>query len=1114
MKKRLFSYIGSKKNPFRGSAPGFSGGLGFSLISFLSFPGYNRLLSLAISGRVFFFVKAIKYSFNNLQNALFMKSKLRLGLSVWLLLCMLGASAQRVTVSGRVSSKSTGEPLAGATVTVKGGGATTQTTKEGLFTIEAPGRESVIQVSYVGMAIQEMPAGNGGTINFVLEDNESVALKDVVVVGYGTQKVTKVSGAIASLKSSEIEKIKPVRIEEALQGNISGINVVQSGSPGAKPTVLIRGIPDLGGTDPTVIVDGVQQTLQDLNSINPADIESVSVLKDAATTAIYGVKGGNGVIVITTKTGRKNQKADISFNSSYTIQEVMNTIPVLNATEYAAIINEGSTLAGGNIVFPNLSGIGVGTDWQKEIFKRAPMQNHSISVKGGTDKTTYFLSGGYLAQGGIVGGYNKSRFNRLNFTSNLSFDISSKVKFIMNATYLNFNGKGVQENSFNSIIGSALNFDPTVPVYNNVPNTVGAYGFSSLVTREIYNPLTKLDNTYNQLIGHKIYGKFELQYEVIKNLKLSARFGYTKYDGNGKSFDPLVFYGINNTGNTLNADGSTIPGFHNSVSHDKTTFSNLMYEAFGNYTFKLNNVHDFDITAGINLMKGIGNAAGASRQDVPFNSWEFADFTAATGSTANNNTNGLRGYYYQYVNRHASGFARVNYDFEDRYLASVTLRRDGSYAFGSENKFGNFFSGSLGWVVSKEKFFNVDFINQLKIRGSYGSVGNDNNLDPKRVLVTIQTDYLASLYGSGNSIGYTFGNIFYPGATVASIANNALRWEKQNQGNIGFDATVFNNKFTIAADYFEKRTEGLLFTPIASGYLGTIPPPIANIGTTKSSGIDITLGVNHTFGKNLRLNSTLTFTHAKNLVTKTFDDGSWVTGGNYFNGQSQSVTIFAPGYTPAAYYGYKTDGLFQTWDDIAKSATQTGAQPGDIKFADINGDGVIDAKDRTQIGNPFPDFTMGWNSGLTYKNFDFSVFVYASVGNDVYRAFERNDNFTNKYRAVLGRWTGPGTTNDANNPRYSFTDANNNSRVSDRFVEDGSFVKVKNLLLGYTLPAKSLKKVFKGFRVYAQVKNAFTFTKYQGYDPEIAGGGLLDTGIDRGAYPQARSYTVGLDIRF
>jgi hypothetical protein len=331
--------------------------------------------------------------------------------------------------------------------------------------------------------------------------------------------------------------------------------------------------------------------------------------------------------------------------------------------------------------------------------------------------------------------------------------------------------------------------------------------------------------------------------------------------------------------------------------------------------------------------------------------------------------------------------------------------------------------------------------------------------------------------------------------------------------NVGFDITFFKKKFSLTADYFQKNVDGLLFTPSASLYLGTVPIPTANIGSTSSKGLDMTLSYNETIGKSFRLSTALTFTTAKNEVTATNSDGTAkILGGYYFNGQSQSVTVFEKGYTPGYFYGYKTNGLFQTFDEITKAPTQAGAQPGDIRFVDVNNDGAITAADQTKIGDPFPDFTMGWNLTLEYKNFDFNMFTYASVGNDVYRAYERNANFSNKSRDVLGRWTGAGTTNDARTPRYSFTDANSNIRVSDRYVEDGSFVKIKNLQFGYTFPENMTKKVFSRVRVYAQVRNAFTFTKYTGFDPEISGG-ILDTGVDRGAYPQARTYSFGLDIK-
>jgi TonB-linked SusC/RagA family outer membrane protein len=496
---------------------------------------------------------------------------LKWAFAVMLLVFTLPSFAQKTPVTGRVLNKQSGEVLAGATVTVKGTNVSAVSNSKGQFTIEAqPG--SVLVISYAGMTQQEL-ALTGQTSDLVVKLDESAetTLSNVVVVGYGTQRITKVSGAIATVKGADIEKLRPVRTEEALQGRASGVNVIQPGTPGAKPTVLVRGIPSFSGTDPVVIIDGVPQTLTDLNSIAPTDIESINVLKDAATSAIYGVRGGNGVIVVTTRSGRKATKTDISVNASYGLQEVINTVGVLNGTEYAAMINEGSTVSGGPVIFPDLSTVGVGTNWQNEVFTRAPMQSHTISARGGADKMGYFLSAGYMNQGGIVGGIDKSKFSRGNFTANLNFELTPKMKFILNTTGVILDGRGIQENSFNSILGSALNFDPTVSVSNTVAGTPGKYGFSNLLLSEVFNPLTKLENTYNKNTGSKLYGKFELQYALMKNLHLTSRFGYTKYDGNAKSFTPLAFYGPNNIDNSMNADGSAVAGRHNSVAHEKVS---------------------------------------------------------------------------------------------------------------------------------------------------------------------------------------------------------------------------------------------------------------------------------------------------------------------------------------------------------------------------------------------------------------------------------------------------------------------------------------------------------------------------------------------------------------
>ena len=1038
-----------------------------------------------------------------------MKSKIfLLCMGILLLSFSQQVFAQALSISGVLKNKTTGEILVGAMVSVEGKSTSAITDGKGQFSISTE-KGATLLFSNMGMEPYKYKVTQTAVLTVELEQSTANNLGEVIVIGYGTQKITKISGAISTIKSADIEKVKAVRTEEILQGRAAGVNVVQSGTPGSKPTVLIRGIPSFSGTDPVVIIDGVPQSLTDLNSINANDIESINVLKDAATTAIYGVKGGNGVIVVTTKSGRKNQKTEIVIGSNYGVQEVMNTVGVLNASEYGAMINEGSAVAGGSAIFPNLSTLGVGTNWQNEIFKKAALQTHNVTARGGGDKMSYFLSAGFLNQGGIVGGNDKSRFNRGNFSANLNFDLSPKLKFILNTTAVVLDGKGIQENSFNSIIGSAINFDPTVSLLNTVPNTVGTFGYSNLLLSEIFNPVTKLENTYNNNTGTKLYGKFEFQYDVFKDLKLTTRFGYTKYDGNAKSFNPLAFYGPLNVDNSMNADGSAVVGKHNSVSHEKTSNFNYTWETFANYNFELKKVHHFETVLGFSLAKVSGNAAGASRQDVPFNSWEFADFTGAVGNNTATNTNAVTGYYYQYFRRNLSFFSRINYDYDNKYLASFTARRDGSYAFGADNKYGNFFSGSLGWVVSQESFFKSEFFDYLKVRGSYGSIGNEN-VNPQYVgIVTGGPSYGQT----ANSNGYTFGDVFYSGASVGSAANTTLRWEKQIQSNLGFDVSFYKKKFTLSADLFQKKVDGLLFTPSASLYLGTVPIPTANIGSTKSTGIDMTFGYMGTLSKSFKLSTTVTFTTAKNEVTATNDDGTAkIFGGYYYNGQSQSVTVFEKGFTPGYFYGYKTAGLFQNAAEIIKAPAQSGAQPGDIRFSDVNGDGVISASDKTKIGDPFPDFTLGWNINLAYKNFDMTIFTYASIGNDIYRAYERNANYTNKYRDVLARWTGEGSTNDARFPRYSFTDANSNIRVSDRYVEDGSFVKIKNLQLGYTFPQNKGKQIFSSLRVYAQVRNAFTFTKYSGFDPEISGG-ILDTGIDRGAYPQARTYSFGIDIK-
>jgi len=1036
--------------------------------------------------------------------------KARVIISIFLLFSVIVASAQsQKTVTGTVLSSEDNSPLPGASVIEKGTANGTATDFDGKFSLNVSSDTSVLEFSFVGFLTQDVPITNGNLTIYLETDTNT--LEEVVVTGYGTQKITKVSGAISTVKAAEIEKLKPIRVEEALQGQASGVSVIQGGSPGSTPSVLIRGIPSFSGADPVVIINGVPQTLEDLNAINAADIKSIDVLKDAATTSIYGVKGGNGVIVVTTLEGRKNQKTEFNFNSYAGFQTVLKQIGVLNATEYGAIVNEGSVMSGGPLVFPDLSVLGYGTNWQDEIFQTAPISSHNISARGGSENLSYFLSAGYLGQDGIVGGGDKSNFNRVNVTANLDFDLTSKFKLVLNTNYANIKNKRVQENSFNSIIGSALNFDPTVSIYNEVPNSIGTYGYSDLILGEIFNPLTKLEDTFNESNGDKFFGKIELQYEIIKNLRATSRFGYVKWDQKGKSFSPLNFYGPLNVSSDMLPDGTVLDGHHNRVTEDSFSAFSFTFENFINYNFQINDNHNFETVLGMSLAKSTSDGTVVSRDDVPFNSWEFADISSATGENTADNTSAYTGRTYQNLTRkNLSYFGRVNYDFKEKYLASFSARRDGSTTFGNENKFANFYAGSLGWVVSNEDFFNSNFINFLKFRGSYGTSGNDN-VSPQ--FVSIVTG--GPSYGSTrNSNGYTFEGVFTPGSTVNSFSNETLKWEELTQLSVGVDFTIWNN-LSFSADYYEKNVEGLLFTDSPPLIAGTSLPVSANIGSTETTGFDFKLAYKTT--GEFKFNTSLIFSTFSSLVTETnFDGTAIVNGGSFFNGQSQTSTRFEKGFSPGYFYGYKTDGLFQTTEEIASSPIQNGAVPGDIRFVDVNGDGQITALDKTEIGNPFPDFTLGWNLGFEYKGLDFSVFTYASQGNDIFRVYERNSNFTNKYRGVLGRWTGPGTTNDADSPRYSFKDANSNIRASDRYVEDGSFVKIKNIVLGYTIPTTVYSaKFFSKVRVYGQVKNLYTFTEYSGYDPEISGGrSLLENGVDRGAYPQARTILLGVNLNF
>ena len=1040
--------------------------------------------------------KIIKFQYQKIN--LNMKKSI---FNLFIVLIAFCTGIQAQSISGSITDSEDNQPLAGVNIIVEGESNGAVSDFDGNFTISNFESGSVLVFSYVGYKTFNLKVSSQEILDFqnikVSMDKDLSQLDEVIVIGYGSQKLSDISGAVSTVNADAIEASSPVRVEDALQGQASGINIISSGSPGSKPTVLIRGITSYAGNDPLVVIDGVSASIDDLNSLNPNDVKSVNVLKDAALASIYGVKGGSGVIVITTKSGQRNTETTFTLNTSVGNQEVVKTIDVLNASEYVAILNEASSNAGEGLVFPNNSGFGIGTNWQDEVLVDAPIVNHSITASGGSDNTSYYVSAAYTGQDGVVGGGEKSFFNRTNFTTNINTDLTDKTKLIVNTNYTNIKGKSLAENGITSVLSNALNFDPTVSPFED-----GSFGISETITQEIINPLAQIDNTYNENKVDKIQGKIELQHELMENFNITSRFGYTYVNIYDKGFVPFQFYGSGHNQTNANQDLSpivtidsegNITSTHNRVFEGNTNFFNYTYELYGNYDFTVNENHNFQTVAGFSIGENKGSNISATNEDIPFNSWDYADVSAATGNVTQQ-TSGS----YQYVSRNLSYFARILYDFDEKYYASFTGRMDGSTSFGRNNKFAFFPSASVGWIVSKEDFFdNIPLLDYLKFRASYGTLGNDN-ISPQFSLISTFPSYV-------------FNGVISQGSSLGSIPNDDVSWENQVQMNIGIDTRILNDKVSISLDYFKKTVDDLLFSPNLSLYLGTPSFPTTNIGSTESSGLDASVSLNTSIGA-LEISSDLNFTTAKNEVVSINNGDRYIWGAGY-GIPYKPIVRFEEGYSPGYFFGYVTDGIFQTQDEVNGHAMQNGASPGDIRFLDLNGDGIVNDSDRTQIGDPFPDFTIGWNLNLAYKAFDLSVFTYASVGNDIYRAYERNLNYTNRFASTLARWTGAGTSFDE--PRVTFVDSNNNNRASDRYIEDGSYLRIKNIQIGYSFP-KSLTELWgmDDVRAYFQVKNALTLTDYSGFDPEISVGGVLNTGIDYGTYPQPRIWSLGLNIKF
>ena len=1001
-------------------------------------------------------------------------------LKILALLCVTVASAQTVQLSGNVQD-AFGVPIPGVNVVVVNTSKGAVTDFDGAFTIANVEVGATLSFSYVGYVTKTLQVTDGSALIVTMQE-DLAQLNEVVVIGYGTQTKKETTGAVSVIGSQDIEALKPQRIEQAIQGQVAGVNITtQSGSPGGGANISIRGISTNGDSRPLILVDGTR--IEDLSVINPSDIESINILKDA-TAGIYGVQAANGVILIKTKSGRKEMPLSVEYDAYGGFQQTTRKIPVLNATEYALLVNEALAAAGNIPPYTNIATLGVGTDWQDQVFEDAPIQNHNIRLSGGGEKSTYSYSGGFLTQDGIVGG-SSSNYTRLTNSANYNVDFLDNFKLATGVRLTRSNKRNLPENSNASVLFNALNMNPVL----GVRDANGEYTIADGLGAEVINPIAQIDDNYNRTKIFRLSGNASLSYEFLDHFTAQSNIQFNYSEVNGKIFDPTAFFGSGKVFNVL--DEATI-------TLTNTYYRDYIFDAFVRYENKFNDTHNLKVLLATSVSKETGEFKGGTGFGLPNNDPAQATLDNADRVLLlNRNT----GNYPIFDTRLLSYFARVQYDYKGKYLLSGVIRRDGSSNFGPENKFGYFPSGSIGWVASDENFLkNSKSINFLKLRASYGIIGN-SRIGAFR--------YLSLLNGEGT---YIFNNQEIIGTASGAIGNPEIKWEKQKTLDIGFDMKLANNKISITADYFKKRTEDLLVVPQISGLLGVGGAPYVNGGIVENEGAELVLGYTNTFANDLKFSINYNVTYLRNEVKYVNTDTGVLEGGAFGIGQPAPSRMEA-GHPLGYFYGFQTDGIYQNQEEIDNSTVGNVApQPGDIRYIDQNNDGVINEDDKVDIGNPIPDATMGLNISLDYKNFDFSAYAFASIGNDIVRNYENTNPLTNSTVYRLRRWTGSGTTTEY--PRVT-GGTSPNALFSDFYVEDGSFIRLQNVQLGYSLSDKVLEnsKINK-LRFYVSANNLFTLTEYSGYDPTASTGAPIGGGIDQGFYPSAKTFLLGVNLKF
>jgi TonB-linked SusC/RagA family outer membrane protein len=977
-------------------------------------------------------------------------------------MCMF---AQQITVQGVVKDQ-TGETVIGASVMEKGTTNGTITGIDGDFSLNMSPNGTLV-VSFVGYKTQEVQVKGQKQLQVVLSEDAEM-LDEVVVIGYGTMKKSDLTGAVSSIGNKDIKDSPVSNLGQAIQGKISGVQIVDAGKPGDNVSIKIRGLGSINNCDPLVVIDGVPTDLG-LSSLNMADVERLDVLKDASATAIYGSRGANGVVMITTKRGTEG-KGKLAVSANYSFQNATNVPSLLNAAQYAELSNDMMVNSGRNPnpEWANPSELGAGTDWMDELLRTGVMQNYTVSYSGGNEKSHYYVSGGFLDQSGIVKSVNYRRFT---FQSNSDAQVLKWLKFSNNIT---FSADTKKSGSYN--IGDALKALPIYPVKNEDGSWSGPDGNSEWYgsTR---NPIGPTELNKSQTDGYNFLANLTAELTFTKWLKFKSTFGYDAKFWFIDNFTPKYNWKPTPTEETSR------------YKSDNKSFTYLWDNYFlFDHTFA--EKHRVGLMAGMSAQWNTNDYLNAQKNVFMFDNVHEMDNGEEMYAIGGNETEWAL----------LSYMARVNYSYEDRYLLTATIRRDGSSRFGKKHRWGTFPSVSVAWRASQEKWFpKNDYINDLKVRAGYGVTGSQASVG--------NYSYLASYNTSVYPFGISSGN--QTALVSSTLANPYIHWEEVAQTNIGFDASLFNSRVMFSFDAYLKETRDMLVKasiPITSGFEDTTTT-YTNAGKVRNQGIEMSLHTINLTGE-LGWETNLTATYNKNKIKDLNSDVPY-----YINQINNSyVTMLAKDYPINVFYGYVTDGIFQNQSEVNTHAVQPGAEPGDIRFRDLNNDGVINDSDRTVIGNPNPSWLFSMNNSLSYKGFELSVFLQGIAGNKIYNANNIDNTGMaaayNQTTDVLKRWQGEGISNSM--PRAVFGDPNQNTRVSDRFVENGSYLRLKNITLSYTFPKQWLQKTqIENARLSLSCENVATITGYSGFDPEV---GI--NGIDQNRYPISRTFSLGLNFNF